>query len=314
MSIRTRFVATFALAACTAAACSLAAQAADNTRYVSITGSNTNACTLAAPCRSLQHGIRVTPDGGEIRVLDSGFFGKNATITKSLMISGGGHTVLLGNPININAAGAVVTLRGLTLNGQGTIADGIRITEAAAVHIERCLVHGFAASGIAASASGVKVFVLDSISRDNGNIGFRIAAAASRVTIDNSRFENNGSAGLLIQGGGGTISRSTASGNGNGIFIQDAFVSVMATVAADNTSIGFLAGSSGTMTMESSVAHDNGIGLAVGDTSLVRILNSTFTNNTTGIQNQGTVETRRNNTVRDNGTDVDGTLTSIGGI
>jgi hypothetical protein len=52
-----------------------AASAADNTRYVGITGNNANPCTLVQPCRSLQRGINVTPAGGELQILDSGSYG-----------------------------------------------------------------------------------------------------------------------------------------------------------------------------------------------------------------------------------------------
>ena len=85
-----------ALAAC--ATLAGPAPAADNTRYVSIAGKNTNPCTLAQPCKTLQRGIGLTPAGGELRILDSGFYGNNANIKKSLTITGNGHTVYLGAP------------------------------------------------------------------------------------------------------------------------------------------------------------------------------------------------------------------------
>ncbi|MPZ55877.1 MAG: hypothetical protein GEU91_05115, partial [Rhizobiales bacterium] len=106
-----RFASMLAIGA--AVVCSTAAQAADdNTRYISITGNNANPCTLAKPCRSLQRGMVATPAGGEIRILDSGAYGNNATVRKSLTISGNGNTVYLGSPITVDKAGAVVALRG----------------------------------------------------------------------------------------------------------------------------------------------------------------------------------------------------------
>src|SRR5262245_51526848 len=98
----------------TIAACAIAAssaQAADDTRYVSITGSDANACTLAAPCHTLQRGIDATPAGGELRVRDSGFYGSNATVSKSMTISGNGNTIFLDASIVIDDADAAVTLR-----------------------------------------------------------------------------------------------------------------------------------------------------------------------------------------------------------
>jgi hypothetical protein len=290
--------------------CSAAAQAADNTRYISITGNNANACTLAMPCRTLAKAIGVTPAGGEIQILDSGFFGVNATIRKSLTISGNGHTVYLDNPITVSDADAVVALRGLTLDGLGTVTNGISIDAADAVHIERCVIHGFTQSGINASATGVALFVLDSISRDNTN-GLLINGA-SRLTIDNSRFENNSNHGVSVSTAVGTIHRSTTSGNGsNGFSLFAASVSILSAVAAQNGASGFSV-QGGAVTVESSLAHDNFTGLSVFGSGTARISNSTFTGNGTGIHNLGsTLETRQNNTVKGNATDVNGALTVL---
>jgi hypothetical protein len=290
-----RFASTIVIAAMVI--CTTAAQAADNTRYVSITGNNANACTLAAPCRTLQKAIGVTPVGGEIQILESGFYGVNATIKKSLTVTGNGHTVYLGNPITIDQAGVVVALRGLVLDGQGAVADGISIVAADTVHIERCVVHRFTLRGIFASApAGVTVFVIDSVSRDNGNAGFNIAnaGAASRVTIDNSHFHNNGN-GIGINSGHATISRSTISGN---------------------SSFGIVMLADGALTVESSVILGNQTGLRV-DEGTARISNSTFTGNNLGIGVfvAGVVETRQNNTVRGNTLNTAGTaLTQIDGV
>ncbi len=135
-------------------------QAADNIRYISSTGNNANACTLSAPCRSLQRGINVTPANGELRILNSGDYGLNAAIARSITITGNGHTVILGNPITINQANATVVLRGFTLDGQRTVANGINIANAATVHVEQSVIHHFTGQGISATAAGVEVFVI----------------------------------------------------------------------------------------------------------------------------------------------------------
>jgi hypothetical protein len=306
-----------------AVVCSTHAQAADNIRYVSTTGANANACTLVAPCRTFQRGVNTTPTGGELRILDSGDYGVNANVNRSMTISANGHTVILGNAITINNAGAVVALRGLTLDGQGTVVDGINIANAAKVHVEQCVIHHFTGQGIVSGAAEVEVFVLDSVSRDNGASGFNLANSTElqRVTIDNSRFENNGSFGVLVQSGLATISRSIASGNAQeGIFSLNASVSmtVKSTTSAFNGGDGFRV-TNGTMTVDSSVAHGNGgSGLIVIGSGVGRISNSTFTDNTIGVANGSigaTVETRGNNTARGNSTNnTSGTLTPIGGI
>ena len=295
-----------------------AANAVDNTRYVSITGKNANPCTLAQPCKTLQRGIAMTPAGGEVQILESGFYGNNPNINKSLTITGNGHTVYLGGVLTIDKAGAVVALRGLVLDGQRSILHGINIVDAAKVHIERCVIHGFTSQGILSTATDVEVFVLDSISRDNAGSGFNLFDTGTQsVTIDNSRFEGNGASGIIIQNGRATISRSIASNNASdGIVshIASVIVAVRETTVAHNGNNGFTA--RGPMTVDSSVAFGNVRGLSVSNLagSLARISNSTFTDNGTGLSNSGgTLETRGNNTVEGNTTDVSGALTPITG-
>ncbi len=267
-----------------AVVCSTHALAADNIRYVSTTGANANACTLAAPCRTFQRGINTTPTGGELRILDSGDYGVNANVNRSMTISANGHTVILGNPITINGD-AVVALRGLVLNGQGTTQSGIVILTAIAVHIERCVIHDFFGIGINSNSS--ELFVIDTIARDNNNSG--LVATAAGLTIDNSHFQNNRLDGVLVGNGSGhaTINRSTASGNGsNGIRVVDgSIITVNATMAVQNAFAG--------------------LRLLTGTTA--RISNSTFTgNNSKGIDNAGTVRTLGNNVVDGNTNDVVG--------
>ena len=297
-----------------------AAHAADNTRYVSINGKNTHPCTLALPCRTLQFAINVAPAGGEVQILDPGFYGNNANIKKSLTITGNGNTVYLGGILTIDRADAVVALRGLALDGQGSILHGINIVDAAKVHIERCVIHGFTSQGILSTATDVEVFVLDTISRDNGGSGFNlfnISTGGQRTTIDNSRFEGNGANGIIIQSGRATISRSIASNNASdGIVshIAPVTVAVRETTVAHNGNDGFTA--RGLMTVDSSVAFGNFRGLSGSNLSgsLARISNSTFTGNVAGIVTSGgVVETRSNNTVEGNTTDVSGALTPITG-
>jgi hypothetical protein len=134
MLTRTKIISLLLLVIGTLALPAGAARAVDNTRYIGITGNNANPCTLAQPCRTFQRGINMTPEGGELRILDSGFYGNNATINKSLTITGNGNTVYLGAVLTINEADAVVALGGLVLNGQGTISAGVNIAAASAVH------------------------------------------------------------------------------------------------------------------------------------------------------------------------------------
>jgi hypothetical protein len=314
MPVHTRFVVKLIVLAACAVVASSAAQAVDNTRYVSINGSNANACSLAAPCLTLQRGINMTPAGGELRILDSGFYGNNATVNRSMTISGNGNTVFLGAEITIDSADAMVVLRDLTLNGQGAIANDIHIVAAAAVHIERCVIHNFTRQGINLVAAAVEIFVVGSVSRDNGLDGLRVDAG-NLLTVENSRFDNNGTNGVFVFGSYGTIRRSSVSGNRSFGIVGRGFVSVISTTATHNGTTGFQV-TEGSMTVDSSLASGNGhAGLVTDTTAIARISNSTFTGNSSGIINTNIIETRRNNTVRGNGTDLQGNvLTPIGGV
>ena len=198
--------------------------------YVGPTGDDDNPCTRAIdPCRSLQRGINVAPEGGDVRVLGSGEYG-SATIAKSLTISGNGPTVAVGQ-ITIDNASAVVALRGLNLVGVGhNDFGGVAIFAASAVHIERCTVAHFTMHGIYATAQNLKLFVTDSIMRDNGADGLLMFYSNASfhnqgtmtLTFDKSHAENNGGDGVLLRGGVSTFIRSSFSGNhANGISLSN---------------------------------------------------------------------------------------------
>jgi hypothetical protein len=288
-----------------------AAYPADNTRYVSITGSNANACTLTAPCRTFQRGINMTPAGGELRILDSGFYGNNANVRKSLTISGNGNTVYLGNSADdslvIDAPGAVVTLRGLVLDGQGAITVGVNIETAAAVYIDRCVIRAYSNIGVFPQGTGLLMRVRDSIFR-NGSSGIFDGTLDLRLTVDNSQFSDHaassGSVALFINEGTAVVRNSTFAGNSQGIVALGAFVTVASTTVVDSSTAG-LSMQGGSMTIESSVVRSNAIGLQVAP-GTARISTSSFTENGVGIGNSGTVETLGNNIIRGNTTNVSG--------
>ena len=298
---------------------SAAAEAA-GTRYVASNGNNANNCLALTPCRTLQRGVDVAPAGGEVVVLDFGSYGNSLAIAKSITISADGVTATLGNPgtITIDGAGAVVALRGLHLQGigfdpQNLIDIGIRVFAAAAVRIERCTIERFG-TGIYVVANDVEMFVADSIVRNNGA---GLYSNGSELTVDNSRFEDNMQVGVGVQNTEAVISRTVAARNGeSGIVLNIGSMNVISSAAMQNGGYGFYVEQPiGQMTLESSTASGNalvGLKAALGGTA--RISNSTFTNNGIGLENDGgIIETRQNNTVRDNGTDVVGPLTIIPG-
>lgn len=153
--------------------------------FVSGLGDDLNPCTRTAPCRNFQRGHDVVAAGGEVVALDSAGYGKVA-ITKSVTLDGAGQhagiTASSGNAITVNATGidTKVVLRGLTLNGVGA-AFGIDATEVDVLHIEGCIVNGFGTGiFVGLTGSGSKIYIKDTIARNNFNNGIQIGRAPAR--------------------------------------------------------------------------------------------------------------------------------------
>jgi hypothetical protein len=145
--------------------------------WVASNGNNANDCSRTNPCTSLQTAHNKTNAGGEINCVDSGLFG-SVLITKSITIDCAGS--LAGDSsspfvFRIDAAGAFVRLRNLSMNGlNGFGATGVEILNAASVFVENCTILGFRiapGAGIKLTpGAGVttKLFVSDSVINGNG--------------------------------------------------------------------------------------------------------------------------------------------------
>src|SRR5215468_4736282 len=87
-------------------------------------GDNNNDCSRLSPCRTFQGAHDKTLANGEITVLDPGSYGA-VTITQNISIinDGVGEAGILVSGglvgITVNAPGAAVTLRGITIRGSG---------------------------------------------------------------------------------------------------------------------------------------------------------------------------------------------------
>src|SRR5262245_2134433 len=144
---------------------------------VAAQGSDSNACTFAAPCRTFQHAHDVVAANGEIDVLDPAGYG-SVIITKAISIQGhefSGISVTSGHEgINVNASfNDKVSLRGLLIDGGGVGSTGIAFLNAKSLTIENCVVRNFVGSGIAiaASSGAPLVSVTNTIVADNSGHG-----------------------------------------------------------------------------------------------------------------------------------------------
>lgn len=275
-----------------------AASAQASRTWVSGVGDDANPCSRTAPCKTFAGALVKTATNGEIDVLDPGGFGA-VTITKSITIDGNGaEASILASLVNgvvINAAGAVVTLRNLSINGFSNGLNGIRLLSAAAVHVENCQIERFSGWGIDIEPSAaVQVHVLDTVVRNNtGATGGGIlvkpgAAGSANVYLERVRLDRNRIALQVEDRGKATAFDSAATGN---------------------TTFGFFAKSNAAaaeLNLTSSVATNNTNGGIRSDGALatVRITDVTSTNNGAGLAsaNGGAILSFGNNRIAGNGT------------
>jgi hypothetical protein len=192
-SIPMRKIAQMSLATATAAAfCALAsgsASAQNNRSFVSGQGSDSNPCSLAAPCRTFAQAVTQTNANGEIAVLDTAGYGpftitQSVTITNPGGVEAGVTTTSGGDAITIDTTStAAITLRGLTLEGGGVGGHGVFLSSGVGgtLNIIDCVVKDFTDSGIAIQPSfgTTTALIADTYSLNNGGDGIKIAPASS---------------------------------------------------------------------------------------------------------------------------------------
>src|SRR4051812_47038131 len=135
-------------------------------------------CTRLQPCLNLQHAHDMTDPGGQISCIDDWTLPMlhGANITKSITLDCGGNAVQSAGFV-IDGPNIIVTIRNLTINGQGLNGSGIYFANGAALFVEHCVITnlnlGAAGEGIGikiAPQAGVtgSLHVTDSIIRNTG--------------------------------------------------------------------------------------------------------------------------------------------------
>lgn len=266
--------------------CAVPAFAA-NVVYVSATGNNAAACdTVAAPCLTLQAAHNKVDVGGEVVILGAGSYGP-LTITKSISIVNDGVGVADiqqpaagANAITINAANGVVHLRGLSLDGAGSAANGVGLVNGSSLTMINCVARRFTNAGAyIRPSSGVTNFaIVDSIVSDNAK-GVLVAPLASgqvRGVLSNVQATSNTQYGVSATGQGnvtvvgGVYSKNGSNTSTAGIYAATG-ASIMArdTVASNNNGAGFFANGAGAVLRAAhSVASGNGFGFRAANGGL----------------------------------------------
>ena len=263
---------------CTIAAIGLLAasfvHAAGQRSFVSTSGVNNSACSIVSPCRDFTAALAATSANGEIIVLDSGGYGA-ATIGQSVSIIAppgvyAGISVAAGDGITV-AAGPTgkVTLRGLTINGQGGN-RGIVVTSASEVQIEHCTVTNMATDGIRIDGSSI-VGIRSTLVRSNAASGLNAAAGAPAIRVTDSQFARNGLYGILVASGSLDAERITADQNAsNGVRVQPTTATSVSVTLSDSALTGN--GKTGAVAIPD----------LAGSTAIVAVVRTTSARNTGG--------------------------------
>jgi hypothetical protein len=235
--------------------------------FVSGHGSDTNPCSLPAPCRSFQAAHNAVAAGGEIDVLDPGGYGA-VTITKSVSILGHGFSGVSvpsgGVAIFINAASAVVVnLNGVLIEGAGIGQKGILFNGSGTLTMEDCVIRNLTDDGI----------------------DF-IPSASSGLSVSHSRVLNNGGYGIVVRPTGSATATAVFDGvtmQYNSIFD---FGLLLDATFTTGKAIG-TATDSNSSNNGGGFQVKGGTGAAVDSASLM-LVRSVAANNHTGVQAGGT--------------------------
>lgn len=287
---------------------------AQNARsFVSGHGSDTNPCTLTSPCRTFAQALTMTNAGGEIDMLDPAGYG-SMTITKAIsIVNDGVGTVGVivpssGTGILVNAGvNDAISLRGLSIEGNGIGQTGIQFSAGKSLTIENCVIRHVTGDAIDFNPNASSsLAVSNSLFADNGGTGTFVAPSGSGgVTAVFNHVETNDNAvGGIFMDGAGSIGTITAT--------------VSESVAARNATFGFLAETSSghaptTLMLVRSVAANNNIGIeAQGNGAALRVAQSTVTGSPASgwLINGGIIYSYGDNYMDGNGGNT-GTLTSV---
>ncbi|MDX6727900.1 MAG: hypothetical protein QOK49_2705, partial [Baekduia sp.] len=184
--------------------------------WVSGVGDDANPCSRTAPCLTFNGALAKTATGGTVDVLDPGSYGP-ATVDGSVTIDAAGNpaTVLAtpgSNGVTVNApAGAVVTLRGLTIVNPGGCTtggtgNGVTMGTGGTLHLEDVVTTGFAGAGVSLAPSGNLVATIQG-GRIDGNCTAGISATRPSGSVDVSVVEAQltGDAIGILAGDGATV-------------------------------------------------------------------------------------------------------------
>jgi hypothetical protein len=269
------------------------AHATSNRIFVSTKGNNANDCSNPlTPCLDFTGALSQVNAGGEIIAEATGPYGP-LNVTTAVTISGPpGVVIYSGHQVSVNAPGATVVLRGLTIDGNGAVENGIMVTAVGALYVENCVIAGFQNGGTGLTGNGIyfksagQLFVKDTVIRGNAGTAVRVvpSAGSARASIVNCRAEKN--IGGVICNDNGQVSVRSSVFSGNSSYATAAAGTAPAELNLDgcviaNNAIGVLSNNSGTVRVSNCTLTDNDVGLWTGTGALLSRSDNTLEGNLT---------------------------------
>jgi hypothetical protein len=197
--------------------------------YVASYGDDNNSCVQTSPCRSLNAAVAIATPNDTVVCLDT-VITTFITIQQSIDIdcSAARHVlrgtdlsaIFISIPVSANDPFRTVRLRGISIQGATPTAKqtkvGINIVSATVVYLEGVVISDTLQKGVFDQRTGgqTKLFITDSIIRNNAGPGIVAAAGATGIVVlDNVRSENNAYGIAVASGNNVAITRSVFSGN-----------------------------------------------------------------------------------------------------
>jgi hypothetical protein len=270
-----------------------AAQAGLPRTAVSLYGSDSNPCSLNAPCATFAYAISQTDPYGELTALDSGGY-DGFTIDRPMTVAAApGAVVSVGKEpgttnwaIKVNAPKERVSIRGLTVIATGII--GIVAHDAAATYIDDVIVEGNGcANGCAAGIFGrMGDLFVNHVRIRNVYQGIdHNPLQSSTAEIRNTTIDNAELAGINIENYGKGIVRNTNVSHCGRAFLAASFSGIKpemdlidCTASSNNT--GVEAGSGSTVRIERTAVTRNAVGLKSSGGTMITHGNSMIDGNT----------------------------------
>jgi len=283
------------------------------------TGQDTNACTAAAPCLTLNHAQTAVNDPGTIIVVSSGTLSP-VTITSGLTIACPGVVCLIDSSANFNGSGTVavtinapnksVSLNGVSISGFATGTTGIAVTDVTKVELKNTSISGEQNGIIFAPANGTNshLYLMDSEVRNSSVRQIWIAPTGSNTA--SAEFTRS----RVHHGAAGFIADATAGTGGVSVVISESTIGF-----ANNNDVAALGNASGAgarvMIQNSTISHSSANCIWANNATAQIALSKTMVTQCTNALAQtggGTIFTYGDNAIHFNSSDGSTPVTAGG--